>query len=113
MQEDLKIIEVRIIEIENAMQAAEFWLDKVTANEMIKELKILKNKLLGEKVLDQGGAIINITAGAGGDDSEDWAYMLFDMYSKYFEKSVEALLLALFRFCIHIIMSTKALKISL
>ena len=86
MQEDTKIIESRIIEIENAMQTAEFWLDKVTANEMIKELKILKNKLLGEKALDQGGAIINIIAGAGGDDSEDWAYMLFDMYGKYFEK---------------------------
>ena len=86
MQEDTKIIESRIIEIENAMQTAEFWLDKIVANEMIKELKILKNKLLGEKVLDQGGAIINIIAGAGGDDSEDWAYMLFDMYSKYFEK---------------------------
>ena len=68
------------------MNGFDFWDDKIKANEMIKELKTLKHKLLGEKALDQGGAIITIIAGSGGDDSEDWAYMLFDMYSKYFEK---------------------------
>ena len=83
---DAKIIESRILEIESAMNGFDFWNDKVKAGEMIKELKILKNKLLGEKALDSGGAIMNIIAGAGGDDSEDWAYMLYDMYCKYFEK---------------------------
>jgi peptide chain release factor 2 len=35
--------------------------------------------------LDKGGAIVSILAGAGGDDSEDFARMLLEMYMKYFD----------------------------
>ena len=35
---------------------------------------------------DKGSAIISIYAGAGGDDAEDWAGMLYEMYSKFCEK---------------------------
>ncbi|TRZ64558.1 MAG: PCRF domain-containing protein, partial [Spirochaetia bacterium] len=35
---------------------------------------------------DKGAAIISIYAGAGGQDAEDWAKMLFDMYVKFCEK---------------------------
>jgi len=34
---------------------------------------------------DKGGAVIAIYAGAGGDDAEDWARILLDMYCKYAE----------------------------
>ena len=85
--QDAKEIESRIAEIEMYMQTAEFWADKIKSQDMVKELKSLKNKLLGEKALDQGNAIINILAGAGGDDSEDWAHMLYEMYAKYLAKS--------------------------
>ena len=35
---------------------------------------------------DKGAAIISIYAGAGGQDAEDWAKMLFNMYVKFCEK---------------------------
>ena len=85
--QDEKEIESRIAEIEMYMQTAEFWADKIKSQDRVKELKSLKSKLLGEKALDQGNAIINILAGAGGDDSEDWAHMLYEMYAKYLAKS--------------------------
>lgn len=86
ISEDKKI-ENRILEIESSMQTAEFWMDKMRANEMVKELKELKVKQGGEAALYMGPAIMNILAGAGGDDSEDWARILLDMYKKYIEKN--------------------------
>ena len=35
---------------------------------------------------DKGNAIISIISGAGGDDSEDFSRMLFEMYMKYADK---------------------------
>ncbi len=35
---------------------------------------------------DQGNAILSVYAGAGGQDAEDWAAMLFRMYQKYCER---------------------------
>ncbi|MEK7560278.1 MAG: PCRF domain-containing protein, partial [Patescibacteria group bacterium] len=32
---------------------------------------------------DQGEAIVNIYSGAGGDDAEEWAAILFSMYEKF------------------------------
>ncbi len=69
------------------MQNAGFWDDKNLAQEKVKLLKDLKVKKEGDSVLLKGSAILNIVAGAGGDDSEDWARMLFEMYKKYTEKS--------------------------
>lgn len=34
---------------------------------------------------DKGDAVLSIYAGAGGDDAEDWARILFEMYEKYAE----------------------------
>ena len=82
-----KKIESRILEIESSMQTAEFWMDKMSANEVVRELKDLKVKQGGEAALYAGPAIMNILAGAGGDDSEDWARILLDMYKKYIEKN--------------------------
>ncbi len=35
---------------------------------------------------DKGPAVISIYSGAGGQDAEDWAKMLYEMYSKYAER---------------------------
>ncbi len=79
-------IEVRVKEIEAAMTAADFWSNPAEAQDMIKELQDLKVQLEGGGKYDLGGAIMTIVAGAGGDDAEDFAHMLFEMYRKFIEK---------------------------
>lgn len=44
-----------------------------------------KNMLRGEE--DHLGAVLKINAGAGGTESNDWAEMLFRMYSRWAEKN--------------------------
>ncbi len=70
-------------EIEKLMQAPDFWRDKHAAQELIKELNVLKNGAAGKGKYDAGDAIITIFSGAGGDDAEDFSGMLFRMYEKY------------------------------
>ncbi len=68
------------------MQAADFWADPAEAQSLIKELQDLKTEAEGGSAYDRGSAIVSLVAGAGGDDAEDFARMLFEMYRKYFEK---------------------------
>ncbi|MEA4910665.1 Peptide chain release factor 2 [bioreactor metagenome] len=79
-------IQKEIEELEMHLYEPDFWSDKVHAQDVIQKIKDLKAELEGDSVLDKGGAILNILAGAGGDDSEDFAKMLLNMYLKYFEK---------------------------
>jgi len=76
----------RIKELEAAMLAPDFWSNPAEAQAMIKELQDLKAEAEGGSAYDRGGAILTFVAGAGGDDAEDFARMLFDMYRKYIEK---------------------------
>lgn len=80
-----KETKTRIDEIEAAMVAPDFWIDAEKAKLMMRELQDLKQELVASdhSSLD---AIITIIAGAGGDDSEDFASMLFNMYRKYADK---------------------------
>lgn len=77
-------IDARIQEIETLMAGGNFWDDKTQAQGMIRELQDLKQKREGVNAFDKGSAILSIIAGAGGDDAEDFARMLFDVYTKYF-----------------------------
>jgi peptide chain release factor 2 len=79
-------IEARIAEIEAAMQVGGFWADKNAAQSLVKELQELKSEAEGAGKYDKGNAILTIVAGAGGDDAEDFARMLFEMYQKFAEK---------------------------
>jgi peptide chain release factor 2 len=76
-------IEKEIQELEAQMNALDFWSDKNKAQEVIRKIKELKDKRDGVNALDKGNAIMTILAGAGGDDSEDFARMLLQMYEKY------------------------------
>ncbi len=76
---------MRIKEIEAAMQAADFWSDPQQAQGLIKELQDLKIEVEGGSKYDAGNAVLSIVAGAGGDDAEDFAHMLFEMYRKFIE----------------------------
>ncbi len=81
--------EARVIEIESAMNAVDFWSDSLNAQNLIKELQDLKAEIAGGlsgSPYDSGSAIITIFSGAGGDDSEDFSRMLFEMYQKYIAK---------------------------
>lgn len=76
----------RIAEIEKAMLRSDFWNDPKAAQDMFKELQALKDTIEGKGKYDRSNAIITIVAGAGGDDAEDFARMLVEMYQKYAEK---------------------------
>lgn len=76
-------VETRIKEIEDAMLQGNFWSDKDGAQKMIRELQELKDELQGFGKYDRGGAHMTIFAGAGGDDAEDFARMLKEMYVSY------------------------------
>jgi peptide chain release factor 2 len=78
-------IELRIKEIEAAMEAADFWSNPGMAQELIRELGELRAEVEGGNKYDAGHAILTIVAGAGGDDAEDFAHMLFEMYRKFAE----------------------------
>lgn len=80
-------IENNIKDLEEKMLSPNFWEDKLEAQRIIKEIGILKDELLGEKKYDNGGAILSILSGAGGDDAEDFSAILFRMYTKYIEKN--------------------------
>src|SRR5574343_1355788 len=84
MQENKGDIEFEIIELEAEMNNVDFWNDKEHAQDIIKRIKELKDRRDGVNALDKGNAIMTILAGAGGDDSEDFARMLFEMYDNYF-----------------------------
>lgn len=83
MQE--KDIIARITEIEAAMLRPDFWNEPTKAQAMFKELEELKSAKDGKGKYDRNNAIVSIVAGAGGDDAEDFARMLVEMYQKYAE----------------------------
>jgi peptide chain release factor 2 len=83
---DKEEINARIAEIEAAMQRGDFWADKQKAQTLIKELNDLKAQAEGGGKYDKGNAVLSIVAGAGGDDAEDFARMLFAMYSRFVGK---------------------------
>ncbi len=78
--DDLK---TRLAAIEAQMAEPDFWSNKVAAQETLAEYQRLKDELAGVGKYDKGNAIITIFAGAGGDDAEDFARMLLEMYLKY------------------------------
>ncbi len=78
-------IKKRIEEIELAMLESDFWVDAVKAQTLMKEMQNLKSELASSDLSHMDG-IITIIAGAGGDDAEDFAGMLFSMYQRYIQK---------------------------
>ncbi len=86
MADSKEKIQARILELETAMSAGNFWADKVKAQASIKELQALKDSLEGIGKYDKGDAILSILSGAGGDDAEDFSAMLLRMYRRYAEK---------------------------
>ncbi len=82
--ENMPMIDEEILNLETSMNEMGFWDNKDKAQEVIKRIKELKEQKEGVGALDKGNAIMTLLAGAGGDDSEDFARMLFEMYDAYF-----------------------------
>lgn len=72
----------RMIELEAAMAAPDFWADKEAAMALVREYQALKEGGSGDPH-DRGDAMLTILAGAGGDDAEDFTAMLRRMYEGY------------------------------
>ncbi|MEN9390256.1 MAG: peptide chain release factor 2, peptide chain release factor 2 [Candidatus Parcubacteria bacterium] len=79
-------IKRRIEEIDALMASADFWSDKTRAQAMLKERADLIARADGGDVHDRGPAIVTVMAGAGGDDAEDFAGILYRMYQNYAAK---------------------------
>lgn len=75
----------RVQEIEAAMLQPDFWNDPQVAQALIKELQECKDVVAGIGKYDRYAAVCTIVAGAGGDDAEDFARMLMQMYQRYAE----------------------------
>lgn len=69
--------------LEAKMGEADFWSDKEKAQTAVRELAKLKEEEAETRKLEEGPAIVTIFAGAGGDDAEDFAAMLFNMYERF------------------------------
>jgi len=87
MENDSEETKKKIENWETEIARPDFWANKDLAQEKIKELNRLKEELAGQNKYDQGDAVITIFAGAGGDDAEDWARLLFDMYFKWADQN--------------------------
>jgi peptide chain release factor 2 len=82
MVEDFTVL----YEFFEAKEATEAEVDKAYSEtiEAVEKLEA-KNMLRSEE--DHLGAVLKINAGAGGTESNDWAEMLFRMYTRYAEKN--------------------------
>ena len=86
MEKNANEIDIEISKLEVLMQSSDFWNDKNKAQDILRELTLLKEKKEGIGKYDKGNAIITIISGAGGDDAEDFSAMLLSMYMKYASK---------------------------
>lgn len=74
-----------LFEFFEADEATEEEVDKSFA-ETIEKVEALETKNMLRNEEDKLGAVLKINAGAGGTESNDWAEMLFRMYTRYAEK---------------------------
>ena len=90
LKEEISVWQELKKELSNLAEFALLSKDKETASELESRydglLKIFekeKKKMFLAGKYDQGGAVVSIISGAGGDDAEDWARILSEMYQKY------------------------------
>ncbi len=80
---NLKEEQEKLKNLEAETQKPDFWQDKEKAQEILKQIREIKTCLSSVNKYDKGDAVVNIHSGAGGEDAEDWARILFEMYQKF------------------------------
>lgn len=70
-------------EIEKGIQELEKEFNENIFFEVKRRFRQLELQTLFDGPYDKRSAVIGVFPGAGGEDAEDWARMLFEMYSKY------------------------------
>jgi len=83
---ELQEIVRRFEEVEEGITALAGLFDEGLFYEVRKKFRNLELRELFKGKYDVQAAVISIYPGAGGDDAEDWAKMLFEMYRKYAER---------------------------
>ena len=93
MIESVKNLEERVENCRLALEILESEEDKALENELVENLDSIEHILnnLEEKALlsdeyDSYQAVVTIHPGAGGTESQDWAEMLFRMYTRWMDK---------------------------
>lgn len=84
---DKEEIQTEIDELEAQMQSPDFWSDHHAAQAVIAKIGQLKTEMETGDRYGAGPATISIYAGAGGDDSEDFVRILFEMYQGFADKN--------------------------
>jgi len=85
---------LKLKKLEAELQDPAIWQTKEYAQEVIKEISNIRARLSSLNKYDKGDAVVSIYSGAGGEDAEDWARILYEMYEKYiFDKKWEAKIL--------------------
>lgn len=69
--------------VEKKIQDLKLKFDESAFHELRRQFRDLELRTLFAGPYDAGAAIISIFPGAGGEDAEDWATMLFKMYEGY------------------------------
>lgn len=90
---ELKSLTAQMEDLEVMLEMAEEEQDESMAEEaeetvksLSKSLEDMRLRVLLNGKYDKNNAIISVHAGSGGTDAQDWAEMLFRMYSRWCEK---------------------------
>ena len=85
---------MEVQELEEKTKSNDFWQDTENSTKVLQEIKVLKNKITNFETIynlltdtDMANAIVTIHPGAGGTEAQDWAEMLYRMYSMWSEKN--------------------------